>query len=147
MAIAIIGISCQSKSQEKWTKDMEIRTYHGGGKVPESETVIIKDLSGCYIHWKQHKKDTFSFSLSKLELNELMKEINTHQFRKIISLETGNVAYDKPTTSVEFKWENKTHEVRVGATEDVKDGNAEDFYKLYKYVLSLAVKKTGHTTE
>lgn len=147
MALFVSLISCQgSQSQEKWTKDMQISTYNGGGRVPESKTVIIKDSSGRYIHWANQKKDTFNFSLSQQELNDLMKEINAGHFRNIVSSETGNIAYDKPTTSVEFKWENKTHEVAIGATEAIK-GDDSGFYKLYNYILSLAAKKTGQSTQ
>lgn len=147
MALAITMISCQgSKSQEKWTKHMQITTYNGGGRVPESKTVIIKDSSGLYIHWANQKKDTFNFSLSQPELDDLMNEINADRFRTINSGETGSIAYDKPTTSVEFKWENKTHEVAIGATEAIK-GDDSGFYKLYNYILSLAVKKTGQASD
>lgn len=43
-----------------------------------------------------------------------------------------------------LKWSSKTHEVSVGATEEIKKGNASGFYKLYNYILSLAEKKTAH---
>jgi hypothetical protein len=142
--MAVIGISCQSKSQENWTKDMEISTYNGGGMRPESLTVIIKDSSGTYIHWRMPKTDTLTFTLSKQELDDLLNEINATHFRNIISGETGSIAYDKPTTSIKFKWGSKTHEVSVGATEGIKKGDASDFYKLYNYVMLLAEKKIAH---
>jgi hypothetical protein len=143
ISITLIVLSCQSKSQEKWTKDMELSTYNGGGMVPESKTVIINDSTCTYIHWRMPKRDTLSFTLSKQERDDLLKEINTIHFRDIISGETGSIAYDKPTTSVKFKWSSKTHEVSVGATEGIKKGNASGFYKLYNYILSLAEKKTA----
>jgi hypothetical protein len=143
-AIAVISLSCQTQSQEKWTKDMELSTYNGGGMVPESKTVIIKDSSCTYIHWHMPTTDTLVFTLSKQELDDLLKEINTTHFRDIISGETGSIAYDKPTTSVTFKWSSKTHEVSVGATEGIKKGNTSDFFKLYNDILSLAEKKTAH---
>jgi hypothetical protein len=143
-AMTVIGMYCQSKSQEKWTKDMELSTYNGGGMVPESKTVIIKDSTCTYVHWRMPKTDTLVFTLSKQELDDLLKEINTIHFRDIISGETGSIAYDKPTTSVTFKWNGKTHEVSVGATEGIKKGDASGFYKLYNYILSLAEKKIAH---
>lgn len=147
ITVAIISFSCQSQSQEKWIKDMEVHTYHGGGNVPESKTVIIKNSSGRYIHWVQQKTDTFNFSLSQQELNDLLKEINTDHFKNIISGETDGIAYDKPTTSVKFIWGKKIHEVNVGATEEIKKGNAQAFYSLYNYILALAAKKTGQVAE
>ena len=138
--IAIIGLSCQSKSQEKWTKDMELSTYEGGGMVPESKKVIINDSICTYIHWQMPKTDTLYFSLSKQQLDELAKEINTIHFRDIMSGETGSIAYDKPTTSINFKWSGKTHEVSVGATEGIIKGNAAGFFKLYNDILLLAEK-------
>lgn len=123
---------------------MELRIYHGGGMVPESKTVIITDSTCTYIHWRMPKTDTLTFTLSTQELDELMKEINAIHFRDIISGETGSIAYDKPTTSVKFKWGSKNHDVSVGATEGIKKGDASGFYKLYDYTLSLAEKKTAH---
>lgn len=144
--VAILSFSCKNRSQEKWRKDMEISTYYGGGMMPESKTVIIKDSSGTYIHWLQSKADTLSFTLSKQELDGLLKEINVNDFRSIFSGGMGSVAYDKPTTSVKFKWGNQFHEVSIGATEGIKKGDADSFYQLYNYILSLAMKKTGQAT-
>jgi hypothetical protein len=84
-AIAVMSLSCKGKSQEKWTPDMGISTHNGGGMIPESITVTIKGSSGTYIHWHQPKTDTVAFTLSKQELDNLMKEINTSHFRDIIS--------------------------------------------------------------
>lgn len=145
--MAVICFSClNSQSQEKWSSEMEITTYNGGGMRPESKTVIIKDSLGTYIHWLQPKSDTLRFTLSKKELDDLLKEINTCRFRTIVSAETGAVAYDKPTTSVIFKWGGKTHEVIVGATEGIK-GEASGFFKLYNYIVTLAIKKTRQPAE
>jgi hypothetical protein len=141
--MALIGISCQTKSQEKWTMDMELSTYNGGGMVPESKTVMIKGSACAYIHWQMPKTDTLVFTLSKQELDDLLIEIKNTHFRDIISGETGSIAYDKPTTSVEFKWSNKKHHVSVGATEGIKQGDAAGFYRLYNNILSLAEKKTA----
>ena len=85
--------------------------------------------------------------MSQQELNELLSKINTVHFKNIISGETGGIAYDKPTTSVKFIWENKSHEVSVGAVENIQKGNPPDFYSLYNYVLTLAAKKTGQPVE
>lgn len=146
-AMAVIGFSCQnSQSQEKWSSEMEITTYNGGGMRPESKTVIIKDSLGTYIHWLQPKRDTLAFTLSKKELDDLLKEINAVRFRTIISAATGTVAYDKPTTSVIFKWGGKTHEVSVGATEGIQ-GDASGFYTVYNYIVALAAKKTRQPAE
>lgn len=145
--MAVIWLSCQnSQSQEMWSSEMEITTYNGGGMMPESKTVIIKDSLGTYIHWLQPKSDTLSFTLSKKELDDLLKEINVSRFRTIISAETGAVAYDKPTTSVIFKWNGKSHKVSVGATEAIK-GDASGFFKLYNYIMSLAANKTRQPAE
>lgn len=138
-----MGLSCQNKSQEKWAKDMEIIAYNGGRMRPESKTVIIKDSSGTYIHWLMPKTDTLVFTLSKQELDDLLKEINAIHFRAIFSGGMGSIAYDKPTTSVKFKWDGQSHEVSIGATEGIKQGDASGFYKLYNYILSLAEKKTA----
>jgi hypothetical protein len=144
IAIALIGFSCQDRSQEKWAKDMELSAYNGGGMVPESKTVIIKDSSGTYIHWLMPKTDTLFFTLSKQELNDLLKEINAIHFRSIFSGGMGTIAYDKPSTSIKFKWNGQSHEVSIGATEGIKEGDASGFYELYNYILSLAEKKTAH---
>lgn len=123
---------------------MELRAHHGGGMVPESKTVIITDSTCTYIHWRMPKRDTLAFTLSKQELDDLLKEIDSNHFRDIVSGETGVVVYDKPTTSVKFKWGSKNHEVSVGATKGIQKGDASGFYKLYDYILSLAEKKTAH---
>lgn len=145
--MAAIGFSCQnSHSQEKWSNDMEIITYNGGGMMPESRTITIKDSLGTYIHWLRPNHDTLRFTLSRKELDDLLKEINSGHFRTIISAETGTVAYDKPTTSVIFKWNGQSHKVSVGATEAIK-GDAAGFFKLYNYIGALAEKKTKKPAE
>lgn len=138
-----ILLSCQTHSQDKWTPGMELTIYEGGGMVPESKTVIIEDSIGTYVHWVQHKRDTFHFRLTQQDLNSLVKQINRSQFNDIISGETGGIAYDKPTTSIELKWDGETHEVNVGATTNIKKGDAGAFYELYRYILTVALKKTG----
>ncbi len=120
---------------------MELITYNGGGMTPESKTVIINDSSGTYIHWLMPKTDTLVFSLSNQELDDLLKEINAIHFRTIFSGGMGTIAYDKPTTLIKLKWDNQSHEVSIGATEGIKEGEASGFYKLYNYILSLAEKK------
>ena len=139
--MASIVLSCQnSHSQKKWSNDMEIITYKGGGMLPESRTITIKDSLGTYIHWQKPNHDTLRFTLSRKELDDLLTEINSDHFRTIISAETGTVAYDKPTTSVIFKWNGQSHNVSVSATEAIK-WDAAGFFKLYNYIGALAEKK------
>ena len=147
ISLIIIACSCRTYSQVKWTLDSELTTYEGGGMVPDSKTVIIKNLSGSYIHWHQHKRDTLYFKLSQAELNDLVKQLNVSNFNSIISGETGGIAYDKPTTSVELKQKGKSHEVNVGATTGIKKGDAGAFYDLYHYILNMALKKTGQLVD
>ncbi len=122
---------------------MEINTYNGGGMVPESRTVMIKGSTGTYIHWRQPKRDTLTFKCSQQELNDLMKETNVTHFREMNSAETGGIAYDKPTTSIEFTWAGKTHSASDGATQHITSGNAAGFFKLYNYIEALVKKKLG----
>lgn len=98
--IAIMCFSCKSGSQVKWEKDMEIISYHGRGMFPESKTVSIKNGSGKYIHWLQSKADTLAFTMSRHEMDELVKQINTTHFKNMASGNTGSIVYDKPTTSI-----------------------------------------------
>jgi hypothetical protein len=141
--MALISFSCQSNSQEKWTKEMELSAYHGGGMRPESKKVFINDSICSYIHWNMPANDTFSFRLSKKELDDLLKEINKIRFTRIISGQTSSVIYDKPTTSVTFKWSGKKHEVSDGASQRIIKGNAAGFFTLCNYILSLAEKKSA----
>jgi hypothetical protein len=96
VSIALIVLPLLSQSQEKWKKDMELSTHHGGGKRLETKTVIINNSSCAYIQWRLRKTDTLTFTLSTQELDDLLKEINASHFRDIISGEMGpeSIAWD-----------------------------------------------------
>lgn len=143
---SIIGCNNKAgsgKQNSGWEKGTEISVYNGGGMVPESETVIIKDSSGIYIHWHMPATDSARFTLSAADLDSLASRINKSGFRRMSSKETDEVIYDKPTTSV--TWKNGTESLTVsdGATERIQAGNEKDFFALYNYILSIAKKKTG----
>ena len=142
-SIIVLGCASKSKAQEKWTADMQLTTYNGGGMVPESKTVTIKASSCSYIHWRMPKEDTLTFLLSQQELDALLKEMNTSQFQNMTSSDKGTIAYDKPTTSIEFKSAKKNQIVSDGASESIDGNNASKFFDLYRHILSLAEKKTG----
>ena len=141
IALVIITTSCHSQSSQTWTSDTQIKIYHGGGMVPESQTVIIKDSEAMYIHWRMPKTDTFYFKLSKSEKDSLMADINNVKFQSMQSGRTGSISYDMPTTSIEMIRANITHEVAVGATTSIKKGDSKKFYELYNYILAVAVDK------
>ncbi|MCY7309329.1 MAG: hypothetical protein LH619_01000 [Chitinophagaceae bacterium] len=146
-SIIILGCTSKSKAQEKWTADMELTTYNGGGMVPESKTVTIKASSCSYIHWQMPKEDTLTFLLSQQELDALLKEMNTLHFQNMTSSDKGTITYDKPTTSIEFKSAKKIQTVRDGATESVDGSNTSKFFDLYRHILALAEKKTGQANK
>jgi hypothetical protein len=143
--ISITILSCKGKSQtgakSGWEKGTEISIYNGGGMVPESETVIIKDSSGIYIHWHMPATDSVKFRLSATELDNLMKEINRTRFREMKSGETEDVAYDKPTTSITWRNGDKSLTVSDGAGEKIQKGNEKDFFELYNYIKGIAKKQ------
>ena len=143
----IYSCTSKSKAQEKWTTDMEVTTYNGGGMVPKSQTVMIKASSCSYIHWHMPETDTLTFVLSQQELDALLKKMNTSNFSNTTSSDKGTMAYDKPTTSIEFKLGKKVHKVSDGATESIDGNNASKFFDLYRHILSLAEKKTGQDTK
>lgn len=126
---------------------MEVTIYNGGGMVPESQTVMIKAASCSYIHWHMPKTDTLTFVLSQQELDALLKEMNTSHFSNTTSSDKGTMAYDKPTTSIEFKSGKNVHKVSDGATESIDGNNDSKFFALYRYILALAQKKTGQDTK
>lgn len=141
--VSFLGFSCKSHAQVKWTTDSELKIYHGGGMNPESETVIIKSGKSSYIHWELQKHDTLYFKLSQPEIDALVKEMNNAGFSNMRSGSSGSIAYDAPTTSIEWKSGNKIQEISLGATTELKTGNAEKFYSLYNYIHQLALKKTN----
>jgi len=148
LALVIISAdACQSQSLPSWSSDMQIKIYNGGGMVPESQTVIISESSAMYIHWRMPKTDTFYFKLSKIELDSLVKQINDTKFQTMTSGNSGGIAYDMPTTSVELTKDKKIHEVAVGATTEIKNGDSKAFYKLYIQILTLAQSKVKHAED
>ncbi len=143
--LSISDLSCQGQLPKSWSPDMELSTYNGGGMVPETKTVVIKSSSGSSIHRLKSQIDTLAFVFSQQELNDLLKEMNAAHFNNITSAKTNTTAYDKPTTSIEFKWGNNVHKVSDGATEEVSNSNSTIFYKLYSYIDSLVQAKTRKT--
>lgn len=144
MTFTLLFISCGSSKKtgsKKWEPGTIISTYNGGGMVPESETVIIKD-SGCvYIHWHLPNKDTAAFTLSAPELDSLSARLNSARFLSMKSAATEEVIYDKPSTSITWKKGDQSHIVTDGATEKVSDNDEKQFFNLYQYILDLAKKK------
>lgn len=122
---------------------MEVTIYHGGGMVPESFTVVINKNACRYIHWQQPKTDTLPFTCSKEELDQLLSQMNAMDFKNITSGESAGIVYDRPTTSIEFRYDEKTHKVSVGATEEIKKGSVANFNGLWSYIIQLAMRKTG----
>ena len=135
--------ACKSQPHGKWLRNMEVTIYHGGGMVPESFTVMINRSSCSYIHWQQPKTDTLSFICSQEELDNLLIMFNTKDFTNITSGESVGIVYDRPTTSIEFRYGDNLHKVSVGATEEIKKGRVTDFNELWSYIIQLAMRKTG----
>ncbi len=147
LSLFFSGISCTGRSQAAlpaaWARDMQLNIYHGGGMVPESFRVTISDTACAYIHWHQPKTDTFTFSLSPAELNNLLTEMNNRHFTVTVSGATKNIVYDRPTTSIEMNWAGQTHTVSIGATEEIKKGDPADFNRLWGFIIDIALTKTG----
>ncbi len=141
------SLSGKSQAPAKWKTGMELNAYNGGGRTPQSTTVIINKTSCTYIDRQQQARDTLRFKLSQAELDKLLKEITACHFMNMLSGRTKSIRYDMATTSIEFGSGNKTHKVSIGATEQITRGAADDFNRLYAYIMTLTGKKTGQKTE
>jgi hypothetical protein len=137
----------KTKSGSRWEKGTVLSTYTGGGMVPESETVIIKDSAGIYIHWHMPATDSVKFALTTTDLDSLMGLIEKSGFLAMQSGQTEDIAYDKPSTSISLKNGGKSLNISDGAAEKIIKGSESEFFSLFTYINLLAKKKAGLSSE
>lgn len=138
---AIAHLSCQGQLPDRWSKEMELIIYNGDGRAPVSKTVVIKNSSCRFTEWVESKKHSHIFTLTQKELDRMLKEMNAADFINMTSADSKSIAYDKATTSIQFKWPDHIHKVSDGAVERVSGDKSNVFYKLYSYIDSLVMVK------